>query len=678
MPNVLTRARGWLWGGAPILAVALAAALPLPLRGETGPPATVQGDPAALADTALQAVVGQIALDLHDRLVNTVTTVTWPIVPHDPAGPFAPPAETPIEIGNVDFARYNAGTRQDLPARSQNAARIMAELRGDLRDDQFLSLLMDDGVDPLKAGEVAIDRRRVLDILRDYAGAALSLQVVSGTQPLPPQAVPSERLTWSFVPHRYAIGAGSYYVFDVSVVARDVGLTLDPKNGATQSVKVTMTLLPDPNLPVIHAADRSATAEEEGLSDEATSEQTASQEGAGALKPLLLLFGLPSADSLSGPAETALLNNPHVSAIAGIVTSRGGNKSLTGVNALLSETPSRGGLPGVTAGVVDGKGVYVGPSVTLGDGALVLSAGPQFPSQGTSGTQFSGAASLDLSRLLFGKPAPDRTGRSINVSPQQVTGLYTSRQILTGDGVLAVKGPSGAILKVFPGDDSGGGGLAQLHLTHAGRDAAFLTPGRYTITDNGVGRAAIILRDKVVVGPGSVTRVLIPARPPGAGAPAPGGPIPVLPAPGGVTPGSQPTPRPPARRAPTRPAPPEGPVRPQGNPAPRPRPSPAGPRPGPAPGVVSGRVLVHPPLVANVVLELRRPSGRPLDVRSLHDAQRLRDGGQSFRFTGVGPGAYVLVVHVPGDRRVWTKSAGGGPNAAPVTITVDPATASEE
>ncbi len=413
----------------------VAMSTPGPLQAQT-PAASFQAQATALQNTSLQAVFAQVVRDTRTRTLNTVATVTWPILPQEEGLSLRLRKLDTIRIPNQAFIQYNRDFSTDLIKFNDGAAQVYRLLNRANEEepkieDAYLRELIKSGmgVDLDEAAAVALDRQRVLEILKNYGGARLSIEINNRQ----PQTVLTD-LTWEFTPYQGSLPNGNvYYRFAVRIVAENVGIVLDPKDGVQQTLRLSETLLPDPNLPPVRLKD-STVVQTQKLKSEALAEQA----GAGQANPLLLLVNL-TAPQLSEQVTTGVLNSQRLSLITGLLVSGAGGQSLTGVNVYLNEGTDPTANLGITAGIGPNSSLYAGPSVSLGNNTFVLSAGALFAGNQGEGTRLAGVASVDLSRLLLGKPDPAQSARQIDVAPQQVTGLFTSAELLKGTRLVVLK-----------------------------------------------------------------------------------------------------------------------------------------------------------------------------------------------------------------------------------------------
>ncbi|AGY58714.1 IPT/TIG domain-containing protein [Gloeobacter kilaueensis] len=411
------------------------------------PIASFQAEALALQNTSLQALFSQIVRDARTRVLNTVATVTWPILPVEEDLSLRLRKLDAIRIPNQAFIQSNRDFSTDLIKSDTGAAQIYRWLNGTEEldpdsQDGYLKFLIENGMgtDLGEAAAVALDRQRVLEILKDYGGARLTIQVGS----LQPTVLTN--LVWEFTPYQGSLPGGkTYYRFGVRIVAENIGIVLDPKNGAEQTLKLTETLLADPNLPPVRLKDSTVTSRQK-LRSEAIAEAA----GAGQANPLLVLVNL-LAPQLSERVATGPLNSERLSLITGLLVSSAGSRNLTGINVYLGDGSDPVANPGIAAGIAPSDAsLYAGPSVSLGNNILVLSVGALFSGTQGEGTRFAGTASVDLSRLLFGKPDPAQSARQIDVAPQQIAGLYTSARLLAGTRLVVLKAGPALLAQLQP------------------------------------------------------------------------------------------------------------------------------------------------------------------------------------------------------------------------------------
>ncbi len=401
----------------------------------------VQADQEKLTNTSLQALLRQTVINTRTKVFNTLATVTWPILPQKDEDLTFLEELPPIIISNQEFINSNRGYAQNLIDENINATKIKDLVRGDENNSKFLDNLLEKGMasTPNEALAVGLDRRRVLEILKTYGGAKLTIDVGEGQQ----QIVP-DNLVWEFIPYRGKLQDNQeYYKFKVNVRADDIQLSVNGEQAGevTQTVKFSMSLLPDPDLPPIRASDDGEDTRDITLISEVTSEN----KGAGDANPLLLLVGL-SANQFSDQISTGVLNSGDVSLIGGIVYSDEGSQGIAGLNASLLDLDDKAEV-GVATGIVGDSGLYLGPSVALGSGTFVLSAGGLLDDD--ADYRFAGSASLDLSRLLFDKPKTGEVnGKNIEISTEPFIGLFTSQELLNNYPIIQFTGSPNSRIKI--------------------------------------------------------------------------------------------------------------------------------------------------------------------------------------------------------------------------------------
>ncbi len=394
-------------------------------------PTTITADQSSLNSTSLQAILSQIVENVRNRQLNTVATVIWPILPQESW------VEENLEdkeigrilISNSQFFTLNKGSKRDLIQQDPSAKKIFDLLQGNISELEYVNQLLESSQnkDSNIALAVGLDRRRVLEILETYSGANFTVNINNGQE-----IRKIDDLVWEFIPYKDTLPDGmTYYRFKVNVKAENLGITINGQPGSKIPLKFTMSLRDDPDMPPI----RSFNSFEVQRDIDAISEVTAKQSGAGETNPLLLLVGL-SSGQFAQQVGTALLNSGNVSAIAGVVYSSRGTDGAAGVNTTVY-TINKTAEVGVAAALSGGEDLYLGPSVSVGSGTLVLSPGFVVDTDGD--TRFSGMASLDLSRLLFGKPGTENLGgKTIEIPPQEIKGIFTSKEILSGNPIVRI------------------------------------------------------------------------------------------------------------------------------------------------------------------------------------------------------------------------------------------------
>lgn len=497
--------------------ILVASAGSLPARAQADTTATATADEQSLQKTSLRMVIGSVVADVRNRLLNTINTVSWPVLPQEDADLKGLTQEKPSTIPNREFKRLNNGSFRRLPEQNPVAAQIARLLKRGMDEPSYLKELFFAGLDPFTAAQVTLDRRRALNVLEQFGGAQLTILVNNK------EFKKTDTLTWFFEPYKGTVGNLDYYRFRIHVVAENQGIAFDPAAGAKQTVRVEMTLLPDENLPSIRPSGGTIS---DPVEVAVNTEAKAEQLGGGENNPLLLAIGVPSFDALARQVGGAILTTGKVSALTGVVVSSKsyGNKTIAGLNALLSRPGAAGGEPGfgIAAGLSGDTDLYVGPSASVGDGALILSAGALFPKG--RGTRVAGTVSVDLSRLLFGKPKVSEERKELVFSPQQIAGLNTSKEVLSGSGALVFENgpPEGKV-------NARGGGFVynNILLDKAGRGVRLVVPSPvnprpepYQITVQGE-RGDTQLPATFLVEPGAVVRVNLNSPTPSSLAPAP-------------------------------------------------------------------------------------------------------------------------------------------------------------
>lgn len=395
---------------------------------------TVTANQSSLTSTSLQAILTQIVENVRNRKLNTVATVVWPILPQENWVETLEDKETGrILIPNSQFITLNQGSREDLIEQDPSAKKIYDLLEGDTSELDYVNQLLENSPneDNNLALDVGLDRRRVIEILKKYSGAEFTVNINNGQE-----IRKIDDLVWEFIPYKDTLPNGeTYRRFKVNVKAENLGITIQGQPGSKIPLKFTMSLRDDPNMPSI----RSFSSFEIQRDIDAISEVTAKQLGAGETNPLLLLVGL-SSGQFAQQAGTALLNTGNVSAIAGVVYSSEGTEAAGGINTTIHRI-NNSIEAGVAAALPGGEDLFLGPSIGVGSGTLVLSPGFVVDTDGD--TRFSGMASLDLSRLLFGKPGTENLGgKTIDIPPQDIKGIFTSKEILSGNPIVRITFPA--------------------------------------------------------------------------------------------------------------------------------------------------------------------------------------------------------------------------------------------
>ena len=386
-------------------------------------------------NTSLQAILTQTVENVRNRQLITVATVVWPILPQESE------VEENLEdkeigrirISNLQFTEFNQGNKTDLILSNSSADKIFKLLEGEKSEVEYLNQLLQnsENQDSNLALAVGLDRRRVLEILEKYGGAEFSVNINNGQE-----TRRIEDLVWEFIPYKGTLSNGTtYYRFKVTVRAENLGIKINGQPGSNVPLKFAMSLKEDPNLPPI----RSFNSAEFQQDISATTNTTEKQLGAGETNPLLLLVGL-SSGQFAQQVGTALLNTGNVSAIAGVVFSGEGTEAAGGINTTVHTIAKKVEI-GVAAALPGGDDLYLGPSISLGDGTFILS--PGFVVETDGDTRFSGMASLDLSRLLFGKPGTENLGgKTIEIPPQEIEGIFSSKEILSGNPIVKINLPT--------------------------------------------------------------------------------------------------------------------------------------------------------------------------------------------------------------------------------------------
>lgn len=451
--------------------------------------------------SALQAVISGVS-DFRTRLVNTISVVSWPVLPQgeldsELGNAAATLTKRPaVTIKNAAFVQRNAGSTPELPnsALGQAIMRTLAPgppveggtpAERDTKEAQlFFQTALSRGASVQEALEATVDYRRVREILR-LRGADLRVSL-EGKEKAHPD------LLWEFTPYVRQLPGGTLYRYGVRVRSEDLKLTLDPAEGKKQTLQFVMKLLPGPHAGVVEQSTTS-THRVEGGKEEAGTAETEQQGGIGEDRPLLTDVRLPSLASLSPAVSNAILASGRASAISGILSARGRNEMVSGVNVTLPSAATKDGALGMTAGVAKKSRLFVGPSISLGDGLLILSVGSLLGGQdkdtdkapGKTTGRIAGLVSLDLSRLLFGKPRASEGPRAIEFEGTAV-GQLTSRRIVGTRGILLIEGglPDAAVVQ-FNGPSSGTA-MGQQTLNDKGSLYLDLDPGKWSATAGGV------------------------------------------------------------------------------------------------------------------------------------------------------------------------------------------------